>query len=259
MNQKLNTDIIIVGSIPNYNVIIEIIKMKSKSETDEEIKAKIVDQNIFEIRTKSSRTRFLSVIKKCFLNFTTEKHKNFIFKISNYTDDIHIRNTIIYFQFALNNKLFNLVTLNIFRKKLFDGVPFLSKYEVEKYLFELAEEQEFLKELPDNTIKTIAYKYLTIMTKIGFLEGHQKKKFVYRVPDVKDMLFSIYFLQSLGKNADEIYNHELMNLWMVEDYLKEEIIKNAALKNFIDFSSVGNKVMIKSNLSIEDVVNVIAK
>lgn len=259
MEQKLNTDLLIVGSISNYNVITEIIKMKSMGESNEEIKTKIVDQNTFEIRTKSSRSRFLGAIKKSFINFKSEEHKNFIFKMSENDDNLHIRNTIIYFQFTLNNKLFKLITLNIFREKLFDGVQFLPRYEVEKYIIELAEKYAFLKGLPDNTIKTIASKYLTTMTKLGFLEGRQKKKFVYQIPDTKDILFSIYFLQSIGISADEIYNHELMNLWMIEDYLKEEIIKNAAIKNYIDFSSVGNKVSIKCNLSMEDVINAITE
>lgn len=259
MDNNINTDINIVGSIPNYDFIIEIIKMRAKGESNEEIKDKIVNQNIFEIRTKYSRTRFLTAIKNTFLKFATLNHEKFLLKLSETADNNHIKNNVLYFQFAINNRLFTLITINVFRKKLFDGAINFTKKDVEEYIFQLADKHEFIRELPVNTIKTISYKYLTIMTKFGFLEGHKKKIFKSQIPDIKDLLFSIYLLQSIGIPSDKIYNHELMDLWLIEDSMKDEIIKNAALRNLIEYSSSGKKVNLKCNLSLEDAVNAITK
>ena len=259
MENDINTDINIVGSIPNYDYIIEIIKMRAKGDSNEEIKDKMVNQNIFEIRTKNSRIRFLTVIKNTFLNFTTPNQENFILKMSENADNNHIKNVILYFQFAINNRIFTLITLNVFRKKLFDGAITISKKEVEEYLYQLADNHEFIKELPVNTIKAISYKYLTVMTKFGYLEGRKKKNFKIQIPDIKDLLFSIYFLQSIGIPSDKIFSNELMDLWLIEDSLKDEIIKNAAIRNLIKYSSSGKIVSLKCNLSLEDAVNAITK
>jgi hypothetical protein len=259
MENNINTDINIVGSIPNYDIILEIIEMRAKGDSNEEIKDKMINQNIFEIRTKYSRIRFLTVIKSSFLKFTTSNHERFILKMSENAENNHIKNLILYFQFAINNRLFNLITLNVFRKKLFDGAITFSKKEVEEYIYQLADKHEFIKELPVNTIKTVSYKYLTIMTKFGYLEGHKKKNFKIQIPDIKDLLFSIYFLHSIGIPSDKIFSHELMDLWLIEDSMKDEIIKNAAIRNLIEYSSSGKIVDLKCNLSMEDAVNAITK
>lgn len=259
MEKEFNTDINIVGSISNYDIIFEIIKMNADKQSDEEIIEKVVNKNIFEIRTKESRGRFLRVIKKEFLDFKTPEQKSFIFSIAKSAQSKHIQNIVLYFHFALNNKLFRMVTTNLFRKKLLQGTPYFTKYDVEDFIFELADSEGFLKNLPESTIKTVARKYLSIMTKLGYLEGSKKKKFVYRIPDMKDMLFTIYLLESIGASPDEIFSHELMDLWLIEDPLKEEILKNAAIKNLIEYTSTGKTVKIKCNLSMEDTINAITE
>ena len=61
-----NTDINIIGSIPDYNLIYRALPLLISDPT--ELEKILVNDNEFDFRTEKSRKRFLSALKSAFVN-----------------------------------------------------------------------------------------------------------------------------------------------------------------------------------------------
>ncbi len=70
-----NTDINIIASIPDFNLVTDVIGDYAQGKSEDDVYDKIFTQNIYGIRTGKSRDRFLHAIKAVFLKFKTEDHK----------------------------------------------------------------------------------------------------------------------------------------------------------------------------------------
>ena len=67
-----NTDINVIGSIPDYELIYKAIELFSQNEKD--LESLIITDNQFNFRTERSRKRFLSAVYSAFLNFKDNTH-----------------------------------------------------------------------------------------------------------------------------------------------------------------------------------------
>ena len=74
-----NTDINIIGSIPDYNIVSKAIALHS--QTKDALEDCIIKNNEFDFRTEKSRKRFVAALYSAFINFKNEHHKELIEKI----------------------------------------------------------------------------------------------------------------------------------------------------------------------------------
>ncbi len=63
---KTDTDINIIGGIPDYATIYDVLRMLSADVPASQIQKAVLTDNRYGIRTENSRRRFLSVIKSAF-------------------------------------------------------------------------------------------------------------------------------------------------------------------------------------------------
>lgn len=230
-----NSNINVLGSVPDYA---SMIKYALDSING-------CDNNDFSFRTEKSVTRFAAAIKLDIMTFQNESHKKLIVE-SLSSDSLRLdqKLLVVFWQFVINNKLFNLVTDNYYMNCVYAGRLSLQSKEIESYLYELR--REYPKELQwsDATLKITASKYLTMMKKLGLAEGNQQKQIRY--PAIGDEIFIILVKLALSVYPDQ--PNETNPLFRFSFLDNQSLINR--LKS-IRFTPLWNIIQLGNNIKIE--------
>lgn len=155
MNTRLNSNASIIGSLPSFEVVYDIIKYSSFGNTREEIVSTFSETNLFNKRTEESRLRILRAIDNFILTFKNEQHENFI----NYVYSIERFRPyypfVLFLQLLANNKLFYLICKNVFL-----DIYFSSVFDKESEDIDFNSDHKMLivgSEIDDSTVRIIDY------------------------------------------------------------------------------------------------------
>ena len=202
-----NTDINIIGSIPDYHLIYKSLPLLyAKDEMLEKI---LVADNEFNLRTEKSRKRFLSVLSSAFVT-ENESLNDFVGQLfAQQTIDEESKGIILFWLFSINNQLFLELNRDVFLKYLYQGRAELPVTDVIAYLKDVISRHSEMKgKWSELTIKTIASKYLTTLVKLNLLEGRQKKKFRFiRITD-ELIVCLIHMYTLLDQQGANFLEHE---------------------------------------------------
>lgn len=243
-----NTDINIIGSIPDYHLIYKALPLLLNDP--KELENILVTNNEFDFRTEKSRKRFLSALNSAFVS----KNKTIDELASNlmlhFNDDENAQAVLLFWLFSMNNKLFFELNRDLFLNYYFQGRAELPKEAVIAYIKDLISRVDELKgKWSEITVETIASKYLTILKKLKLLEGNQKKK--YTLIRVSDELLAVFIhLFSLIENRKGNF--------LEDDFLSFTFISK---ENILDrLKRIGKKDWVKVNfnglaLEVEPVFN----
>src|SRR5680860_924475 len=137
---KYNTDINSFGGIQDYHMLHE--ALRSYLNDEEDLKGRMIYDNIFGIRTEEGRGRFYRAINSSILNFINEDHKKIYSSFFKNLDDRLPYNFLVFWQLAINNRLFNLITKQLYLKFYFDGKTTITREDVLAFIMHLKEEDE---------------------------------------------------------------------------------------------------------------------
>ncbi len=197
-----NTDINIIGSIPNYHLIYTALPLLLHNP--KELENILVTNNEFDFRTEKSRKRFLSVLNSAFVSNNKKVDELASSLMIYFKNDETAQAILLFWLFSINNKLFYELNRDLFLKYYLQGRAELPKEAVIAYIKDLISRVDELKgKWSEITIDTIASKYLTVLKKLKLLEGHQKKRFtLIRVSDELLAVFIhlIYLLENRKGN-----------------------------------------------------------
>ena len=234
-----NTDINILGSIPDYNLIIESLITEFKKQ----------DSNFgnFIFRTANTMPRFQSAIKNNFFQFADLEHKNLFLKaITDETLSSDSKLIVLFWQLLYSNELFKQITKEVFFRFFYSGRATITREDVLIYIKYLKENNPSLQEWSINTIEIVASKYLTILKKLNLLGGKVSKEINH--PYLEDPLF-VYFVRYImllhpGKKIlqNPYIQTGFMDISMIITRLKR--IENFA---YWDINQIGNDINIELN------------
>ena len=243
-----NTDINIIGSIPDYHLIYKALPLLLNDP--KELENILVTNNEFDFRTEKSRKRFLSALNSAFVskNKTIDELASGLMLY--FKNDENEQALLLFWLFSINNKLFFELNRDVFLKYYFQGRAELPKEAVIAYIKDLISRVDDLKgKWSEITIDTIASKYLTILKKLKLLEGNQKKKFtLIRVSD--ELLAVFIHLIDLLENRKSNF--------LEDDFLGFTFISK---DNILDrLKRIGKKDWVKLNfngvtLQVEPIFN----
>jgi len=242
-----NTDINIIGSIPDYNLFYRAFQLLAqKKQSLEEI---LVKKNEFDFRTEKSRKRFLSAVNSVFLSFRNNEHKKLaetVFKEGN--EALEIKQLFLFWQFALSNRLFFDITKNVFIKNYFSGKATLFKEDIVAYIRDLIVNNMELKgKWSENTINIIASKYLTFLRKIDLIGGSRKKIFKHIQVSNEALLIFIRLLSAIAPTVSNILDNKFISLSMVSKESFTERVKQLAKKGLLEMSFNGVALNVKTH------------
>lgn len=251
------SDINVIASIPDFNLISDVISAFAHGKGEDYINEEIFKQNIYGIRTLKSRERFLSAIKKVFIKFKTEEHQKVFYALFTQNNFVNLKRVALYFQFAFNDQLFYELNTKVYMKLYKAGRLTVPKDEFIAYLYDLRDNKLDIQNWSNSTLDIIASKYLTLLKKLGFLKGRFRKEFCTIDLDDPTIIYMVYLLKSLGNiNPDIMKNPYLDILPYSQDNLYKRI-KKISLTDYFMIYTLGYDLKVNLKYSYEEIVNVI--
>jgi len=239
MNKKFNTDINVIGGIPDYDIIFYVLNLLAGNASAETIHDIIVVKNKYGIRTEEARARFLRVIKRAFWQFENSNHETLIRSLFNTNDCYAIKNLALFWMMGINDHLFENITKQAFIKAYYSGRVQIKNDDIVAYLRHHRESSPDIQKWSDATIKTVASKYLTFLKKIGFLKGRQKKEFKYIQVDNYSLIYFIYLIQAVDPDQPDILKNRYIDYLFIEKSNLINTLKKAVFTEFFDIHSTG--------------------
>jgi hypothetical protein len=244
---QYNTDINIIGSIPDYHLIYKALPLLLNDP--KELENILVTNNEFDFRTEKSRKRFLSVLNSAFVskNKTIDELASAL--MLNFKSDENAQAVLLFWLFSMNNQLFFELNRDLFLKYYFQGRAELPKEAVIAYIKDLISRVDDLKgKWSEITIDTIASKYLTILKKLKLLEGNQKKKFtLIRVSDELLAVF-IHLIDLLENRKGNFLEDDFLGFTFISKDNILERLKRIGKKDWVKINFNGEPVFNNNNI-----------
>jgi hypothetical protein len=245
-NNDYNTHINAIGGLKDASVIYRAIETHLDNEGS--LKELISGRNEFNLRTEQTRKRVVTAIKSSFLQFKNQDHQDLLRGIF-VVNDLHLdKELILFWQFALCNRLFREISVNVFMKSYFSGRTNLSKDDIIAYLKDfLAKNKNRNLSWSESTISTISTKYLNFMTKLNLLEGARKKSFKHIKVTAESLVLFLYFAKLYDPEKNNILANEMLLLSFVATADINDRLKKLSMKDFFNMSFDG--VMLNIELT----------
>jgi hypothetical protein len=252
-----NADIATIGGLKDASVIYRAIETHLDNEGS--LKELISGRNEFNLRTEHTRKRVVTAIKSSFLQFITLDHRDFLHKIFA-ANDLHLdKELILFWQFALCNRLFREISINVFMKSYYSGRTNLTKDDMIAYLKDfLAESKHQNISWSESTISTISTKYLNLMTKLNLLEGARKKTFKHIKISAESLVLFLYFAKLYDPENTNILANELLPLSFVATVDINDRLKKLSMKDYFNMSFDGVVLNIELTHSYKEICDALS-
>lgn len=254
----LNTDINVIASIPDFELLYKALELAANDDYKRDLKDLIVGNNAFSLRTEYSKVRFVTVAKTSYLKFVNDDHKALITSLFKSPELGSVKQWVLFWQLAVNNKLFFLITKEVFLKFYYQGRLGIPKDELMAYLKHLAESYPEVKGWSASTHERIASKYLTFMKRMGLLEGSQTKVFKYVHADTLSFVYFIYFMKAVYTENRDIFDAPLFDFCLMSRESFMDRVRQIKLMEYFNITTDGNKLLIEPKVNFEDIVNVLS-
>lgn len=243
-SDSYDTTINVIGGLRDCDIIIKAIN-SNFSPTDS-FGDLITKRNEFDLRTERSRDRVERAVKRGFLQFKGQNHKDLIRCIFDSNVSHQDQQLILFWQFALNNRLFREISIHVFSKIYFSGRTRLSKDDIKAYLKEfLSQNSELGIKWSEKTINTLSTKYLNLMTKLDFLSAGRTKSFRSIQPSSESIVIFLYFAKLHEPQVNDIFKSEILPLSFISSDDIRKRLKKLSNQGFFNMSDNG------VNLNIE--------
>jgi hypothetical protein len=239
---NINSDINILGSLPDWNLIKVFL-----SEDMDSIKEKGGLHTYTAIKTDKSVERFEKAIKTTLIKSKKPSLELIIrqsIKISATSSDTLL---LLFWNASANNELLLYLNDKVFFPAFYSGRVSIKKEEVEACINELKETETDLKKWSKDTIKTTARKYLTLLKKFGMMEGSVNKSIVH--PHLNDAMFVLftYWIAAISEKPNLVNSS-----WLPYCFSEKQSFLDRLLQK--KFSKYFNVVYTGDKLSIEPLI-----
>jgi len=252
---KYDTTINVIGGLRDCDVIYKAIE--SYFSKEDSLRDLISVRNEFNLRTEKSRTRIERAVKRAFLSFKNQDHRDLI---QTFMGNVPLpeKEFILFWQFVLSNRLFCEISSQVFIKAYSSRRTNLSKDDIIAYLKEFLHKNTNVSlKWSETTINTLSTKYLNIMTKLNFLEGRRIKSFRQITPSAESLVLFLYFAKLYAPESNDILKNGILPLSFVapEDML--ERLKKLSLKGFFNMNFNGVALNIELTHSYKGICDVL--
>ncbi len=238
---QITSDINILGSLPDWNLIRVFLTESSKSFVE-----KGGSHGFTAIKTERSIKRFEKAIRNTFLTSDHPGIKQLTFDVLNNSGINPESNIFLFWVASGNNDLLCHLNNHVFFPAYYSGRVAIRNDEVQACLNELKQSEPHLNEWSDLTISTTASKYLTLLKKFGIMEGGAKKSIVH--PNLSDPLFVlfIYWLVAISGKTNLLHSE-----WLPYGFSGQQVITERLLQK--KFNRYFNIAFTGDKLSIEPI------
>ncbi|OQY41114.1 MAG: hypothetical protein B6229_00010 [Spirochaetaceae bacterium 4572_7] len=196
------------------------------------------------VRTEKTTSKVLWAIKKTLLVYYGEEHKELITDLFNKDIPSEDKSFIFFWHFALMNKLFRDISVNVFSKIYYSGRVSISQDDIIPYIKEIkGEDGQPL--WSDSTIYRLATKYLSLMTKLNFVEIGRIKSFKHIRPSSEVQILFLYISKLYASESRNLLNNKLLPLSFIPIEDLNNRLKKLSLKGYFNMDFNGVKLNIE--------------
>ncbi len=226
----------VIGSIPDYGVMLDYISDVYGYTKESE--------GTFQFRTEKSLKRFIAAIEACILKFYGESHRKLFFDaLADHCLTLQERLMMLFWQLTYSNKLFNRITSEVFMRAVYAGRIIITAEEVLVFLRHIKEEEAGELRWSEETLRTTASKYLTIMKKLGLASGTVKKTIVHPVITSALFVYFIRFVQQVCPSDKTLHNPYFIFSFADEPALINRL-KRIENTKYWNIAQIGNELTI---------------
>jgi hypothetical protein len=242
--QEYDTTIKDLGGIKDVNLFFKAIELYFSTELS--LHDSLVINNDFDIRTVKTRKKTEWALNKTILKFLNKDHEQLLYGIIQPDVPFQDKALALFWQFALNNKLFREISINVFTKIYFSGRASISNDEIIAFIKEQSHKSgsESLQ-WSEETIYRIATKYLNLMSKLSFVSEGRNKSFIPIRPSLEVQILFLYFTQLFTPQNRDILGSSVLPLCFIAAEDIHNRLKKISTKGYfnMDFNGI--------NLNIE--------
>lgn len=245
---NINSDVNILGSITDFNLISVFLKENTKS-----LHSNIEQPSYTSIKTIKSIKRFERAINNSIIKFKNIEIELLFRNVLEQEVDSINAYLMVFWNASVNNELLNYINQSVYFPALYSGRVTIKKDEVLACLKELKLTEEALQKWSDSTIDVTARKYLAFLRNFKLMEGGRGNKTIsnHNISDKAFIIF-IYWLVAVDTN-----NNVLESKWLQYSLLeKETFVKRILQKKFMKYYNVnysGDKLRIETTYSYEEI------
>lgn len=235
---NINTDINVLGSLPDFTLI------KYYFEAKYEL---ISEKENTTIKTEKSIKRFKKAIESTFIAFKNEKIKTLFEALIR---NEGISNDFLYLLFwnaSVNNELLHAINTNVYFEAFYNGRVALRVDEIASYLNDLKNTEPQLIKWSQSTINITASKYLTLLKKLRLLEGKQTKTILHPFLNDKMFVIFIYWITAISKGSN-LLKSEWLKYGFMETELLLERLKKKSFSDYFNIYYTGDNLKIETKI-----------
>jgi hypothetical protein len=250
---KINSDINILGSLPDWDLINLFFNKDIKTVNEEG-----GFHTYTAIKTDKSVKRFEKAITVTFLQFKQEAFKSLFKSLLDNEQISQDTRLFLFWNASLNNELLDYLNRNVFFPAFYSGRVSIRAEEVTACLNDLKQTEVALQKWSEITIKTTASKYLTLLKKFGLMEGSVKKSIVHPYLNDKMFVYFIYWMVALSEKPNLLGSDWLKYNFSDYQILIERLLKKRFTK-FFNVIYTGDRLQIEPLIPYHEIYETITK
>jgi len=238
---QINTDINLLGGLPDFSLITRFIQGSANETRNNDPYFTFT-----AIKTDKSVRRFERAITSTFLK-SSSPDSDLLVRLFLKNEGISKDSLLLLFWNASrNNDLLNYLNTKVYFPAFYSGRVSIKNDEIVACMKDLKESEDDLKKWSEITITTTSSKYLTLLKKLGLIEGSVNKSITH--PYLSDKMFVLfaYWLKAIAEKPN-LLNSE----WLQYSFNEKHTFIDRLLQK--KFSKYFNVVYTGDKLSIEPV------
>ena len=206
----------------------------------------------FNERTEASSKRYLKAVSETFNQFQSDQVKRlFLAGIGAKSLSEEAKKRVMALQFTAVDPLFESLFTDCFIPIMQSGRATISTRDVIAYVDEKINVAALNVSWTRETIDTLSRKFLSVLTKLGFLEGRAKKTLRESYTGSDFLIFFHYWLQAFNETSNTLASRFFPVLMVSkEKYLF--LLKQDAVRTKIDWNYTGDKVNVSTKLTLDE-------
>jgi hypothetical protein len=250
---QINSDINVLGSLPDWNLIKVFL-----SEDMNSIGKNGGIHSFTAIKTDKSVKRFEKAIKATLIK-NTKPELEIIIRQAIQTNTSSSESLILLFWNAsANNELLFHLNDKVFFPAYYSGRVSIKNDEVIACIKELKQSEDDLKKWSEITITTTASKYLTLLKKFGLMEGSVNKSIIH--PNLNDNLFIlfVYWITAISEKPNLVNSSWIQYCFSEKQAFMDRLLQKKFSKYF-NVVYTGDRLNIEPQIPYESIYEYISK
>lgn len=245
---KINSDINILGGLPDFNLINHFLFTG---------KTGLQDHHTFtNIKTDKSVKRFEKAITGTLLKFNNKQIEYLVKSILSIELISQDSMIMLFWNSSFNNDLLHYLNANVYFPSFYSGRLIIKKEDVSSCIKELKETEEVVKAWTILTIETVGRKYLTLLKKFNLMQGSLNKTIVHPYLNDKMFVLFLYWITAIESRTNLLESEWLKYSFCERPLFIERLMQKRFAKYF-QLNYTGDKLKIETTIPYEKIYDAI--